>query len=170
MAKKTTTQNSTKSNWASAILRSGIVNSPTPEEIQSELAEIFRVGRQEAAEADATTEFSQSLLAFIERYHTEAIQSLEALLEDERIDPDLSSDALAALGESEDAMSHEARLMLLQKKLTSDHPRIRYGAIIGLISLDDPRALPATEKALSVEKVKILEGILRQLLEHLHKK
>ncbi len=83
------------------------------------------------------------------------------------IAPDIISEALIGLGESDDEDSHAARLILLIACLSSSSNIIRYGAMAGIGNLRDTRALPYVKRALERETIKMLRDMLGQVIKYL---
>lgn len=139
------------------------------EYIRETVREIFSIGEYEILADSQEREFSDRLLDFIDHFHNEAVAAIEEAIGEAIDNVNLIADVLSAVGNSDDVASHEMRCGLLVKYLTSSTPLIRYGAIMGLISLNDFKSIPAVKDALKTETDKMLRGILGQLLDRLTK-
>ena len=78
-------------------------------------------------------------------------------------------ETLHQIGLSEHEPTYDARLKLLVENLDSDLAMIRYGAMYGLSSMDDPKTIPEIELAYAEETdpdlLKYMSATLEQLRE-----
>ena len=136
-------------------------------EIARAIDELLAIGRRDIVEEESDSEFTVRLANLIDHYHRMALDKIELAADEGKFDPDLLSDVLATVGRATSRLTRPKRRMLLTKYLSSTHPRVRYGAIIGLAALDDPDTVAALIRARNVETVTILQGILDELIEYL---
>ena len=77
-------------------------------------------------------------------------------------------ETLHQLGQSEHEPTYDARLNLLVQNLESDLAMIRYGAMYGLSSMDEPKTIPEIERAYQQETYPDLSKYMSAALEQLH--
>ena len=141
--------------------------SMTSREAQKKFEQAFRSARHVDFEDGIENEFSAELTRLVRRYGAVSKESIARLLGDTAISRDVVSEALRVLGRMEDSSSHQARLWLLERGLSSPSPVVRDGAIIGLAFLDDRSAGPYLSEALKSETVEPLKRDIAKILHQL---
>ena len=125
------------------ILNEWPVSSSLPKYITTSPEEEFRQMTIEAEgevfEHGMESVFSLSLTGFIETHKERAISIISTLLATGTVDKAVAMETLHQLGQSEHEPTYDARLNLLVQNLESDLAMIRYGAMYGLSSMDDPK-------------------------------
>jgi hypothetical protein len=132
--------------------------------VEAKFEDIFRRGAETRFEDGMDTEFSNELVSAVATYGRSSKDMLSRLLDDQRISPGVWAEALRWLGRMNDAASHESRLWVLEKALTSPHAAVRDGAALGLASMNDLRATPYLQKAKNAETIDDLRSDLEQVL------
>ena len=135
--------------------------------IENHIDLMLALGQQETLEEGIESVFSRRLLDIIDRFGVPAVEILESKLRNMRANTNLVVEAMSTIGSSMNTQSRSRRLELLCSFLSDPSPRIRYGAMIGLSTLGDESALNKIKRARSAETVKILQGVLDQLIEYL---
>jgi hypothetical protein len=130
----------------------------------------FQRGRDERFEDGMENEFSQELESLLKAYGSRSKEILSRLLEDESVSEEVWGEAMRWLGRFDDAASHDARLWLLEKGLSSRSAYVRHSAALGLASLDHPSAIPYLQRAIRYESIPELcadmQEVLSQLTSH----
>jgi hypothetical protein len=114
-------------------------------------------------EDDARDQLVKTVL----RYGEAAVGSIHTFIASGRIEDTRAAEALRVLGEITDGKSHSARLWLLGLCLSFPSPRIRYGAMSGLASMDDPLAIVRLEAARNRETHRDLKRVLDRVITQL---
>lgn len=136
-------------------------------ELKVELENLFARARGEIFEDGMESEFSRNLVALIEKHQDIAIEALADLIARGHTDSEVASEALRWVGHIENPITHQARLALLEQSLSASSARIRDGALLGLASMDDPRAIRSLERAIDREEVSELRDDMIEILEQL---
>lgn len=138
-----------------------------PQELKERFDYLFALAKEEVFEDGMESEFSRSLVTLIEKYQDAALEVLTELIIGGNMNPEIASEALRWIGHIENPVTHRARLKLLEHGLFSPSARIRDGAILGLASMDDPRAMRSLEQAIEDEEVPELHDDMMDVLEQL---
>jgi hypothetical protein len=136
-------------------------------EAESRFESLFRSSGELNFEDGIETEFSKRLTALVRSYGPLSKDILAGLFEDKTVSPEAQSEALRWLGRMEDQQSRETRLWLLERSLNSPAPIVRDGAILGLASMDDPRAIRYLRIAIEKEKLPELRSDMLEVLDQL---
>lgn len=111
--------------------------------------------------------FSLSMDSFIELYQGLAIRIISDSLASNRVDKAVAMETLHQLGLSEHEPTCDTRKDLLLQHLSSEVAMIRYGAMYGLSSMDDPGVIPEIAKAYKQETDPYLKKYMSAALEQL---
>ena len=111
--------------------------------------------------------FSLSLASFIEEYKEQAVKVASRFLASGSVDKVVAMETLHQMGLSEHERTYGERLDLLLENLHSDLVMVRYGAMYGLSSMDDPNVIPEIEHACMQETDPYLQKYMRATLEQL---
>jgi hypothetical protein len=136
-------------------------------EAEARFKAVFQRGRDERFEDGMENEFSQELESLLTAYGSRSKEILSRLLEDESISEEVWAEAMRWLGRFDDPTSHDARLWLLEKGLSSRSAYVRDGAALGLASLDHPSAIPYLERAIHSENIAELRADMQEVLSQL---
>lgn len=128
---------------------------------------VFQRGSQQRFEDGMESEFSRELESLAKTYGVQSKDILTRLLEDEHLPAAVRAEAMRWISRVENILSHETRLWLLEKGLSSSSAAVRDGAALGLASMDDPSAIPYLERAVNAESVEELRRDLEQVLSQL---
>jgi hypothetical protein len=145
-------------------------NSTVPvrdKEAEARFRFVFQRGAEEEFEDGMESEFSRELESLVTIYGSASKPILARLLDDAEISPRVWAEALRWLGRLHDPASHEARLWVLEKGLSSMFPIVRDGAALGLSSMDDPAAIPYLQRAVDSEVIAELRTDMEQILSQL---
>lgn len=123
-------------------------------------------------EPGMTNEFSEGLEDVIERYGKQALCAIEDTILDENTKSSIAMEALRYIGYTNSEKWHDERRRTIERcLLRSPSAWVRDGAGLGLASLDDPKSIPALEKAILNETSGALKEdltlVLHQLLDTL---
>lgn len=135
------------------------------EKARKELEKLFFVREIDTIFEDGVeSPFSRELIRNLEKYGNVALEVLFDLILHARINPELAAEALRWLGYIENHETHEYRRWLLERSLECSSPRVRDGALLGLASLDDPKAIPSLKLAIEKEQVSELRHDMEQTI------
>ncbi|MDR3614727.1 MAG: HEAT repeat domain-containing protein [Candidatus Obscuribacterales bacterium] len=115
------------------------------------------------------TSFSLAIVDLVRAHGGDAVNALERWINTKASNTEAAAEALRWIGRVDDSPTHEYRRWLLERSLASGIARIRDGAVIGLSSLNDPKAIPALKAAFRFEsnnELKVDIGDLIQEFEH----
>ena len=130
--------------------------------------ELFMSALEIEFEDGMMSSFSKGLYDLILNYGYLAMQQVAYLITKDIPNPEVSSEALRWLGRLDDSSTHDWRLWLLKKCLTSYSPLIRDGAALGLTSMHDKSAIPDLQEAINRETIVELRSDLQQVLDVLN--
>jgi HEAT repeat protein len=146
-------------------------NSTAQQEIHKELDQriivLFEAAKEQNFEDGMESEFSKGLVDMVKKYGVAAIEALAPLIIDERVNPEVASEALRWLGRINQPASYRHRLWLLERGLRCSSARVRDGATLGLAFLDDPHAITYLRQAIQQEKISELRADMEQVLAQL---
>ena len=132
-----------------------------------EFQHICAEARDEVFEHGMESVFSLSLASFIESYQELAIHIISRIVASGSVDKVVAMEILRQMGLSEHEPTYDSRLSLLLQHLKSDLVMVRYGAMYGLSSMDDPNVIPEIEHACKQETDPYLQKYMRATLEQL---
>lgn len=161
-------------NWTTAS-RQGIsehstVLQETPVELSRKIAALFEAAKDQYFEDGMESEFSKELTALVEAYGNMAVHELAYLILFEKVNAEVASEALRWLGNMSRSVSSSFRLWLLERSLLCSSAMVRDGAILGLASFDDPRAIPYIKRAIEREQCEELRKNMEQVLVQLERR
>lgn len=139
--------------------------------LEKVLRPIFVAARREIFEDGMESIFSGNLLSLLEASrHSEAVYDvIGELILSEQVSMEVASEALRWIGRIDDHNSKDIRRYLLEDSLLQSlSSRVKDAAGLGLASLDDPKSIPALQKAIDKETVPELRENLEQVLEQLN--
>ncbi|MDA2926835.1 HEAT repeat domain-containing protein [Acidobacteria bacterium AH-259-G07] len=139
----------------------------SPENIEERLVHMFSAAEEEIFEDGLANSFSRSLVDFINRNGSTVLDLTTNLVLNERVNPEVASEALRWLGRMDDPWTYFERRWLLERSLFTPSPKTRDGAALGLASLDDPHSIPYIEQAIEREEIDELRADLKQVLDQL---
>jgi len=141
----------------------------TPAELSRKIAALFEAAKDEYFEDGMESEFSRELTALIAAYGNIAVHELAYLVLFEKVNAEVASEALRWLGNMPHGIPSHFRLWLLERSLLCSSAMVRDGAILGLASLDDPRAIPYIKWAIGREQCEELRKNMEQVLVQLER-
>ena len=141
----------------------------TPAELSSKIAALFVAAKDQYFEDGMENEFSRELTALIAAYGNMVVHELAYLVLFEKVNAEVASEALRWLGNMPPGVSSNFRLWLLERSLLCSAAIVRDGAILGLASLDDPRAIPYIKRAIEREQCEELHKNMEQVLVQLER-
>jgi hypothetical protein len=139
-----------------------------PNALLETVSSLFHVAREEYFEDGMDTAFSRDLISLVKREGHLAVEVISRLVLGGNAEPAVIAEALRWIGRIEDFPSLAQRLWLLERCLANTDPQIRDGAILGLASFDDPRAMPYVQEALRREGYPEIRLDLEHLIAQLH--
>ncbi len=129
--------------------------------------QICSAAKDEVFEHGMESVFSLSLASFIESYQGLAISIVSQFLASGSLDKVVSMETLHQMGLSEHEPTYDARLNLLLQNLNNDLAMVRYGAMYGLSSMDDPTTIPEIERVYKIETDPYLQKYMSAALSQL---
>ena len=141
----------------------------TPVELSQKIAVLFEAAKDQYFEDGMESEFSRELTALVEAYGNMAVHELAYLALFEKVNAEVASEAFRWLGNMHHGVSSPFRLWLLERSLLCASAMVRDGAILGLASLDDPRAIPYIKRAIEREQCEELRKNMEQVLVQLER-
>jgi hypothetical protein len=140
-----------------------------PLKLEGEIQYLFALGKVEIFEGGMDSRFSQYLYRLIDEYGDNAIASLSEKItrDSDNLAPVVAGQTLKLLGEIENQHLRSWIFAALIKGLKSKYVDVKDGAILGLASLDDPKAIPHLEAAIEHEQNRELREDMEQVLEQL---
>lgn len=136
-------------------------------DFDQEILTLFEAAKEQNFEDGMESEFSKGLLDLVKGYGADAIEVLAPLIIDEKVNQEITSEALRWLGHIDHPPSHRHRLWLLERSLHCSSARVRDGATLGLAFLDDPHAITYLRQAIQQEKIAELRADMEQVLAQL---
>ncbi|MGH9426414.1 MAG: HEAT repeat domain-containing protein, partial [Terriglobia bacterium] len=122
---------------------------------------------EEPFEDGAPSRLTESLASFLREFGNDACKAIDQTLESLAINDEVADEVFRFLGSVKHRATHKYRLNLLQRGLQSPSARIRYAAILGLASMNDPDTIPAVTGALQSESSERVRRAVHRLLEQL---
>jgi hypothetical protein len=136
-------------------------------EILDEVRLLFDQGATEFFHDGLHSHFSRRLLDLLARHGGVALHAIAQYLVSDIAKEDVVSEALRWIADYRDPATMTERGRLLRRSLRSSLPRVRDGAVLGLSTLDDPRALPFLEEARQAESIHELRRLIDAVIEQL---
>mgnify|MGYP003381382408 CR=1 FL=1 len=136
-------------------------------ELFDQVQTLFDHGASEFFQDGLNSQFSRSLISLLATHRGAALQAVAQYLFTGSAKPDVKSEALRWIAEYRDSATAHESLRILRRSLLDSSPRVRDGAILGLASIDDPRALPLLREARQAEGVAELGRLIDSVVEQL---
>lgn len=136
-------------------------------ELSRQIEPIFLRGKEERFEDGMESEFARSLAGVIESYNLLALVQIAKKVSEATSNLDVAGEALRLIGRLEDSRTRDVRRVMLELALSNSHPTLRDAASLGLASIDDPRSIPALEKAVSLEQIAELREDMQSVVDQL---
>ena len=141
---------------------------PDTSTVKNEVDRLFSLAAFIDLEPGMTNEFSEGLEDAIERFGEHALNAIEDLVLDNKTRSSIAMEALQYVGHAESGTFLNARRKMLELCLReSESAWVRDGAGLGIASLDDPKSIPALEKAILNETSGALKEDLTLVLHQL---
>ena len=134
-------------------------------ELENLYKDLFSLGEETNFKQAMENDYTKKLYKIMVYYENIALDVLTNILDENRINELLVSDTLIWLGLFNHEKTHYKRLRTLIHFLNSASTKIRYGAVIGLENLDDPKALSFIKRAMINEKFKPLKIEMKDVFE-----
>lgn len=125
--------------------------------IENEITKLLSWGSDIEFEQGMENDFTRALENMVLMFENLAIEMLNDSIKQRKFNEDLISEIAQYLGIITDEKTHFKRRLLLTQLLKSDSNYIRYGAVIGLENLDDPKAIPNIKEAIYKEEFEPLK-------------
>lgn len=138
-----------------------------PVRIEREINALFEEAIEQDFEDGMESEFSRKLDSLIRECGNSAMSEIAHLITRERVSPEVSAEALLCLCDMDHAPTHNYRLWLLERSLSSSSARIRDRAALGLASMSDPHGIPYIKEAIGRETCTELREDMEQVLAEL---
>lgn len=150
-----------------ARLENSTAQQEVPKDLDQKMIALFEAAKEQNFEDGMEGEFSKALISLIKEYGVDAIEALAHFIIEEKVNPEVASEALRWLGQIDHPVSYRRRLWLLERSLRCSSARVRDGAALGLAFLDDPHAIPYLKQAIQQEQVSELRVDMEQVLAQL---
>lgn len=137
--------------------------------IIEEAINVFEAAKDEEIEDGVASNFERALVGIIGEYGGLAIDVITDLIHSGKVAPQLVYEALQVVGSMSHPPTLNYRFWLLQDSLRLPSIWIREGAVLGLSSLNDVRAIRFLRKALENEKVPALRRYIERVCIRLEK-
>lgn len=137
------------------------------QDLRTCLVTLFHEAQEEVFEDGMESVFSRRLLTLLAEHGEMAMNQIILLAEEDKIAPEVLAEALRWFGHMADGVAYAHRRWLLEHCLHHASTRVRDGAILGLSFLEDPRTIPALERALRQEPHATLRADIEQVLADL---
>lgn len=131
--------------------RAGQAGTGHDQKLDAKLQDLFRNSPGKVFDDYLTAEFGNALSKIILEHGVAAVKRLGEMALAPDAPVDVAEGSMQQIGLMRDAVTHHARLSLLERALESQNDDIRDGAVIGLGDMGDARALPSLERALERE-------------------
>ena len=125
---------------------------------------LFLSAQEQDFEDGARSEFAESLAFLIKQRGNTAVEIIAYLIINRKVSTATTIEALRCFGRIHHPATHNFRLWLLEKSLSSPSFLIRDAAGLGLTSMKDPHAVPFLEQAIRCEPYPELREDLRQVI------
>lgn len=146
---------------------SGLMQRELTSYVEDMIDHLFDSARELYFEDGMETDFSQDLISLVKKYENLAMGEISYLINYDRVDEEVASEALRWLARIDDASTYGWRLWLLEKSLLSKSPVVRDSAALGLLSMCDAHAIHHIQNAIERETITELrhdlQGALREL-------
>ncbi len=135
---------------------------------KNEVVRLFALATFIDLEPGMTNEFQEGLEEAIDNYGELALKAVESLVLNEESKSAIAMEAMQYIGYTDSEKWLDERRRMLERCLDRSRSAwVRDGAGLGLASLDDPRSIPALEKAILNETSGALKEDLKMVLNQL---
>ena len=135
---------------------------------RKEVVRLFALATFIDLEPGMTNEFQEGLEEAIDNYGELALKAVESLVLNEETKSSIAMEAMRYIGYTYSEKWHDERRRMLERCLDRSRSAwVRDGAGLGLASLDDPKSIPALEKAILNETSGALKEDLKMVLNQL---
>lgn len=135
---------------------------------KNEVDRLFSLATFIDLEPGMTNEFQEGLEEAVEKYGELALGAVESLILNEETKSSIAMEAMQYIGYTDSQKWHDERRRMLERcLLRSRSAWVRDGAGLGLASLDNPKSIPALEKAILNETSGALKEDLTLVLHQL---
>lgn len=134
------------------------------------IEKIFTLGSLEFFQDGEYSQFSYSMMGFLNQYGHSALRVLADYLFFQDPSPTVVAEALNWIGEVRDASTKDERWIILERMLFSPSARIRNGAVLGFAVLDDANAIPIISQASDLEPLPEIKELMAQVIHQLKEK
>lgn len=135
--------------------------------LENEINSIFTNAKDEIFEDGIESNFSRSLINYIQIYNDLAIDALTTIILSNQHNASIFSEALRWIGKLEHPQTHFSRLLLLERCLFNKSYYIRDGALLGIEFLDDKNAINTIKIAIEKETIPELREYMYQVIYYL---
>ena len=125
---------------------------------------LFLSAQEQDFEDGVQSEFAESLVPLVKQRGNTALEIIAYLIVNQKVGTSTAVEALRCLGRIHHPATHNFRLWLLEKSLSSPSFLIRDAAGLGLTSMKDPHAIPFLEQAVKCEPYPELREDLQQVI------
>ncbi len=136
-------------------------------EIENEITKLLSWGADIEFEQGMENDFTRALESMVLNYGDLAIGMLNDAIRQRNINEDLIAEIAQYLGTIIDEKTNFNRRLLLIQLLESKSNFVRYGAVIGLENLNDPKALPDIRAAAKSEQFQPLQTEMMEIADNL---
>ncbi len=150
-----------------AVAESSTATSECDAELFDKVRRLFEEGAGEFFQDGLYSQFARSLLDLLATHGGYALQAIAAYLAADVAKDDVVSEALRWIADYDDPATIADRGRLLRRSLQNPSPRVRDGAILGLSTMDDPRALPLLEVVRQNEPINELRRLIDAVIDQL---
>jgi len=137
------------------------------EEYEKQIEALIDRATEEVFEDGEDNAVYRDLSAFVACNSVTGVQTLAVRLVSSFTNAGAAADIVRSLARIQHAESHNDRLWIAERLLTSDSPLTRDASGIAIAELNDPHAIPALQAAIDAESIpelrKDLEAVLRDL-------
>lgn len=132
---------------------SGTAPEANPPWVEEHVRTLFGEAVDERFDDGVESSFARELVSVVERWGDSAMAAAAWLVIRDLAEPQVSREALRALGHMRHADSHSYRLWLLERSLHALSPWVRDGAALGLASMRDVHAIAHLTQAVERESL-----------------
>ena len=136
---------------------------PLSQPLLGQVKALFEQDSEEIFIDGFDSQFGRTLVELVTSSGAEAVHALQQVIHDPTTSIEDSEEALRCMGYMADPWTHQERLALLVKAMTSSNLRVRDAASIGIAALDDPAALPSLQEAILREPSIWLRATLEEI-------
>ena len=136
--------------------------------VKNEIERLFSLATFIDLEPGMSNSFSEGLEYIVEQQGNQALDAIKRIILDEETASSIALEALKYVGNMDSPRWHEERRLMLEECLLNSRSAwVKDGAGLGLSFLDNPRSIPAIERAITKESSKALKEDLKLVLNQL---